>query len=156
MVSICASREVNASVDRVWEIVSDVDRDPKYWKGLSSVRNIRKEEDLIEREVKVGFMGNEGRQTIKLIPKESIDLTMTKGPLKGSRFIKFTPREGGEKTQLDVMWDFEFSRIPIFARGFIKSQIEGGIKEALEKIANVAEGSSSLASEKKLPLVARK
>jgi ribosome-associated toxin RatA of RatAB toxin-antitoxin module len=154
MVSISASREVNTSADRVWDIVSDVDKDPEYWKGLSSVRNIRKEENLIEREVKVGFMGNEGRQIIKLNPKESIELTMTKGPLKGSRLIRLAPLDGGNKTKVDVSWDFEFSRVPIFARGFVKSQIEGGTKEALEKIAHVAEESPP--SEKKAPLVARK
>ena len=142
MVSIKASCEVHASVDKVWEIVSDVDNDPRYWNGISSIRNLRKEGNLIEREVKVGFMGNEGKQTIKLNPKESIELTMTKGPLKGSRQMKLVSNNGS-KTKLSVEWDFGFSGIPIFARGFVKSQIERTTREALEKIASVAEGSST-------------
>ena len=140
MVSIRGSCEVNASLDKVWDIVSDVDNDPQYWKGLSSIRNIRKEGNVIERVVKVGFMGNEGSQTVKLNPKESIELTMTKGPLKGTRVMKLTPQDHGKKTKLYVVWDFQFSGVPVFARGFVKSQLEGTTKEALEKIASAAEG----------------
>ncbi|HZW54904.1 MAG TPA: SRPBCC family protein [Nitrososphaerales archaeon] len=143
MVSIKATCEVNASAEKVWEIVSDVDNDPLYWSGLNAIRNVRKEENLVEREVKVGFMGNEGRQTIRLNPKESIDLTMTKGPLRGSRQMRLIPSKDGKRTKLDVEWDFQFSGVPVFARGFVKSQIEGGTKEALEKVASAAEGSSS-------------
>ncbi len=142
MVSIKASCDVDASADKVWEIVSDVDNDPKYWKGLSSVRNIRKEENLVERDVKVGFMGNEARQTVKLNPKVSIDITMTKGPMKGTRQMKLIQSDD-KKTKLLVEWDFQFSGVPIFARGFVKSQIENVTKEALEKIAGAAEGSPS-------------
>lgn len=143
MVSINASFEVSASVERVWEIVSDVDKDGEYWKGLSSIQNIRKEQNLIERIVKVGFMGSEGYQIVKLNPKESIDLTMTKGPLRGSRKMRLVSLEDGKKTKLEVAWDFRFSGVPIFARSFVKSQIEGATKEALEKIASIAERGSS-------------
>ncbi len=143
MGSIKVTCEVNASAEKVWEIVSDVDNDPQYWTGLNAVRSVRKEENLVEREVKVGFMGNEGRQTIRLNPKESIDLTMTKGPLKGSRQMRLIPSKDGKTTKLAVEWDFQFSGVPVFARDFVKSQIEGGTKEALEKIASAAGGLSS-------------
>src|SRR5487761_138814 len=141
MVSINANVEVNASIDRIWKIISDVDRDAEYWKGLNTVQSTRTTENVIERDVKVGFMGNEGHQIIKLNPKESIDLTMTKGPVKGSREIKLIPL-GDTRTKVDVAWDFQFSGVPIFARAFVKSQIEEATKEALEKIARAAEGRS--------------
>jgi hypothetical protein len=130
-------------LDKIWDIISDVDNDPQYWKGLSLIRNIRKEKNLVERSVKVGFMENEGHQIIKLNPKESVDLMMTNGPLRGSRQMKLCPSEDQKKTILSVEWDFQFSGVPIFARGFVKSQIEGVTKEALEKIARATEGSSS-------------
>ena len=31
MPEIKASIEINASVDKVWEVVSDLDNDPKFW-----------------------------------------------------------------------------------------------------------------------------
>src|SRR2546428_4523414 len=67
MVTIAEVREVDASTDEVWDIVSDVDKDPEYWSGLTSIRNIRKDGNLIEREVVVGFMGRKGTTTSRSI-----------------------------------------------------------------------------------------
>jgi ribosome-associated toxin RatA of RatAB toxin-antitoxin module len=143
METINASREVRAPTDKVWDVVSDVDRDPEYWNGMSSLHNIRKEGNVTERNVVVGFMGHTGFQKVELHPRESIDLTMTKGPMKGSREIRLTSLDNGDKTRIDVSWKFQFSGVPIFARAFVKSQLEGTTKEALERIAKAAEKSAS-------------
>ncbi len=137
MVSISEVREVDASTDEVWDIVSDVDMDPEYWSGLSSIRNIRKEGNLIEREVVVGFMGRKGTQRIELVPKESIQLTMIDGPLRGSREIRLVPL-GAKRTKIDVSWNIQFSAIPDFAHGFVRSRLEEGTREALDRIAVAA------------------
>jgi ribosome-associated toxin RatA of RatAB toxin-antitoxin module len=138
MVAIAEVREVHASVDEVWEIVSDVDRDPEYWSGLASIRNIRKEGNLIEREVVVGFMGRKGTQRIELVPKDTIQLTMIDGPLRGSREIKLVPL-GPKRTRVNVSWDIQFSAVPVFAQGFVRSRLEEGTREALDRIAKAAE-----------------
>jgi len=138
MVTIAEAREVDASTDEIWDIVSDVDKDPEYWSGLTSVRNIRKEGNLIEREVVVGFMGRQGTQRIQLVPKQLIQLTMIDGPLRGSREIKLIPLGEG-KTKIDVSWDVQFSAIPVFAQGFVRSRLEEGTREALDKIAKAAQ-----------------
>ena len=138
MITIAEVREVDASAEDVWDIVSNVDNDPEYWSGLASIRNIRKERNLIEREVLVGFMGRKGTQRIELVPKESIQLTMIDGPLRGSREIKLT-RLDARKTKIDVSWDVQFSEIPVFAQGFVRSRLEEGTKEALDRIARAAQ-----------------
>lgn len=138
MAKIAEVREADASVDEVWNIVSDVDRDPEYWSGLTSICNIRKEGNLIEREVVVGFMGRKGTQRIELFPKESIHLTLIDGPLRGSREIRLVPLGAG-RTEIDVSWDIQFSSIPDFAQGFVRSRLEEGTREALDKIAKAAE-----------------
>ena len=138
MVTITEVREVGDSADKVWDIVSDVDRDPEYWSGLTSIRNIRKEGNLIEREVVVGFMGRKGTQKIELVPKESIRLTMIDGPLIGSREIKLVPL-GARRTKIDVSWDIQFSAIPDFAQGFVRARLEESTREALDKIAKAAQ-----------------
>src|SRR5260370_42245581 len=107
MVTIAEVREVDASADEVWNIVSDVDRDSEYWNGLTSIRNIRREGNLIEREVVVGFMGRKGTQRIELRPKKSIHLTMIDGPLRGSKKITLVPL-GERRTRIDVEWDIQF------------------------------------------------
>src|SRR5881296_3979858 len=138
MVTINEIHEVDASRDVVWDIVSDVDREPEYWSGLASIRNIRKEVNLIEREVVVGFMGRKGTQKIELVPKESIRLTMIDGPLIGSREIKLVPL-GARRTKIDVSWDIQFSAIPDFAQGFVRSRLEETTREALDRIAEAVQ-----------------
>jgi ribosome-associated toxin RatA of RatAB toxin-antitoxin module len=141
MVTIAAVREVNASAEDVWDIVSDVDKDPEYWSGLASIRNIRKERNLIEREVVVGFMGRSGTQRIELVPKDLIQLTMIDGPLRGSREIRLTPLEA-KRTRIDISWDIQFSEIPVFAQGFVRSRLEEGTREALDRIARASQARS--------------
>jgi len=138
MVTIAEAREVDASIDDVWDIICNVDKDPDYWNGLTSIRNIRREGNLIEREVVVGFMGRKGTQRIELAPKESIHLTMIDGPLRGSREIKLVPL-GARRTKIDVSWDIQFSAIPDFAKGFVRARLEESTREALDKIAKAAQ-----------------
>ena len=38
MVVIHMSKEIEASAERVWDIVSDVDREPEFWHGTKSVK----------------------------------------------------------------------------------------------------------------------
>jgi ribosome-associated toxin RatA of RatAB toxin-antitoxin module len=138
MVTIAEARKVDASVDDVWDIICNVDKDPEYWNGLTSIRNIRREGNLIEREVVVGFMGRKGTQRIELRPKKSILLTMTDGPLRGSREIKLVPL-GERRTKIDVSWNIQFSAIPDFAQGFVRSRLGESTREALDRIAKVAQ-----------------
>jgi ribosome-associated toxin RatA of RatAB toxin-antitoxin module len=138
MVTIAEVREVEASADEIWDIVSDVDKDPEYWSGLTSIRNLLKVGNLIEREVVVGFMGRKGTQRIELVPNESIQLTMIDGPLIGSREIKLLSL-GARRTRIDVSWDIRFSAIPVFAQGFVRARLEEGTREALDKIAKAAQ-----------------
>ena len=138
MATIAEVREVDALADEIWDIISNVDRDPEYWSGLTSIHNTRKEGNLIEREVVVGFMGRKGTQRIELFPKESIQLTMIDGPLRGSRVMKLVPL-GMMRTRIDVSWDIQFSAIPDFAQGFVRSRLEEGTREALDRIAKAAQ-----------------
>src|SRR5918992_1548779 len=50
MITINASRDVSAPLDRTWNIVADVDNEPRYWHGTKTVKNISKVDDKIERE----------------------------------------------------------------------------------------------------------
>ncbi len=38
MAIIDASVDINASVDKVWDIISDLDGEPKFWKGIKETR----------------------------------------------------------------------------------------------------------------------
>jgi hypothetical protein len=64
MTEINASRDIPAPLDRVWEIVSDVDSEPRYWRDLHSIYNISRNGNFIEREVTVGFRDAKSRQIV--------------------------------------------------------------------------------------------
>jgi ribosome-associated toxin RatA of RatAB toxin-antitoxin module len=85
MVEINASREVPVPLDRIWDVVSDVESEPRYWRDLHAVYNVRRNGNVIEREVTVGFQNSKGRQIVELHPKKSIEVTLTEGPMIGTR-----------------------------------------------------------------------
>lgn len=139
MVSIKRSRLINASVERIWEVVSDTDNDQEYWSGLKLVSNVRRSDTEIERRVTVGFIGRDSMQIIKLDPKKSIQLSMKSGPLKGTREIRLIPSMNKKRTNVAVSWNFKFSAVPSFAQDFARAQLEQVTEEALRKIGMVAE-----------------
>lgn len=134
-ISITASQVVVAPLDKVWDIVSDADNDSRYYSGLNDIKNLNKDGNRIEREVKVGFMKHKALQTIVLQPKKSVEVTMTKGPIQGTRVMTLSPVDA-DKTRIDVSWNFSPSGIPAFVHDMVKSEISKGTKEALQKIAN--------------------
>lgn len=139
MSRINASRNVPAPVDRVWEIIADVDSEPKYYPGLNSVRNISRDGNVIEREVTVGFRDSRGRQTVMLNPKKSVEIVMREGVMTGRRKITLTPLDGGSATKIDISWDIEVPGVPVLFRGNVKNSIAKGNEEALDRIARAAQ-----------------
>jgi ribosome-associated toxin RatA of RatAB toxin-antitoxin module len=135
--TISKSREMPASLHRLWEIVSDVDNEPKYYDGLNSVKNLSRNGNVIEREVVVGYLKHEGRQTITLNPKTFVEVKMTKGPMIGTRLTSLTPLTDSN-TRVDVSWRVEF-RVPTFVRGMVRREVEKGTENALNRIAKAAE-----------------
>ena len=50
---IRVSREISAPIDQVWNIVSDVDNETKYWSTFKDIKNINKTDNTTEREVTI-------------------------------------------------------------------------------------------------------
>jgi ribosome-associated toxin RatA of RatAB toxin-antitoxin module len=142
VVTIRDSLEVSAPLDRVWDIVADVDNDPKYWPNIHTVNNISKDGNVMVREVTVGFRKSKSRQTILLNPKKSVEITMTDGPVRGTRVVTVSPMDGDNnktKTKIEISWNIELSGIPILGRGTVKNNLANDTKEALSRIAKVVE-----------------
>lgn len=146
IININASEVVRAPLERVWDIVADVDNDAKYYSGLNDIRNITKEGNKIEREVTVGFLKHKARQTIILNPKTSVEVTMTEGPLVGTRTTTLTQVDE-RKTRIEIVWKVTPSGVPAFVHDIVKNEINKGTKEALEKIARESEKKEAEVSE---------
>ncbi|HET6809357.1 MAG TPA: SRPBCC family protein [Nitrososphaera sp.] len=138
MVTINASQEVSASLDRTWEIVADIDNEPKYWHGTKTVRNISKSGNKIEREVTIAFKDSKCRQTVLLNPQKSIEIMITEGPIRGTKTVTLSPL-GNLKTRIDVVWNIKLTGFLSIFTGMVKKHIAEGTEEALARIAKAVE-----------------
>jgi carbon monoxide dehydrogenase subunit G len=137
MVHIQASVEIDAPIDKVWNIVSDLDSEPKFWKGTKEVRNISKDGNTITREVTIAFKDSKCMQKVTLYPNQKIEVQFTKGIIEGSKIITLTQQEN--KTKLDALWDMKLSGMMGMFTGMIKKHIQSGTEQALQSIKQEAQ-----------------
>lgn len=138
--TINLTKVVNASTDKVWNIISNVDKNPDYW-PISIVKNISKSDNTVEREVTVPappFMDNKAHQIISIIPDQfTIIENQTQGAVTGVKTISLLQaKNDANKTEVSIVWDLDLSKIPGIGKGFAKDGINKSVDEALNKIAN--------------------
>ena len=137
MALIEVSVKINASKDRVWEIVSDIDSEPTFWKGTKETRNISKQGNTIKREIIIAFRDQKCLQDVTLYPKERIEAVFTKGIIDGTKTINLISKD--EKTTLETKWDIRLSGMMGMFTGMIKNHIKNGTEQALQKIKEESE-----------------
>ncbi len=138
MITINTSREISASLDRIWNIIADVDNEPKYWHGTKTVKNISRDNNRIEREVTIAFKDSRCRQTVLLNPNKSVEIIITQGPIKGTKTIMLHPLDNN-KTRIDVIWKIKLTGFLSVFTGMVKGHISKGTDEALVRIAEAVE-----------------
>ena len=139
MALIDAHIDIISSVDKVWDIISDLDNEPEFWKGTKKTKIISREGNVITREIVIAFRDSKCMQKITIYPKEKIHAEFTQGILKGSKTISVMPREGG--SLLEANWDIKMSGLSGMFTGMIKKHIKGGTEQALQSIKLKAESS---------------
>ena len=132
MASIEVEVEINASVDKVWDIVSDIDNEPKFWKGTKEVRNLSKEDNTVHREITIAFRDQKCMQEVTIQPKERIEAKFTKGIIDGYKTISLIPKE--ERTVLRTVWDIKLTGMMGMFTGMIKKHIKSGTEQAMQSI----------------------
>ena len=137
MTIIQSSIRINASTDKVWSIVSDLDNEPKFWKGTKEIKNISREENKITREITIAFKDSKCMQEVTLEPKQKILATFTKGIIDGTKTIELIPIE--DTTEVEVTWDIKLSGLMGMFTGMIKKHIKNGTDQALESIKQEVE-----------------
>ncbi|MEO9276570.1 MAG: SRPBCC family protein [Nitrososphaera sp.] len=137
MVQIQASVEIDSSLDNVWNIVSDLDSEPKFWKGTKSIRNISKEGNIVQREVTIAFRDSKCMQTVTTYPKEKIHVQFTQGIIDGTKTITLVSHDN--KVKLEAVWDIKLSGMMGMFTGMIKKHIQSGTEQALQSIKQEAE-----------------
>ncbi len=132
MATIDVEIEINTTIDKVWEIVSDMDSEPKFWKGTKQVRNISKVGNQINREITIAFRDQKCLQQVTLEPKKKIIAKFTKGIINGEKII--TLNSSKEKTILKVKWDIKMTGMMGMFTGIIKKHIKSGTEQAMQSI----------------------
>lgn len=137
VVQIKAAIEINAPLDKVWGVVSNLDNDSKFWTAITSIRNFSSENNEVKREVTLAKT-NKCLQTITLHPKEKIHTEWTKGIIKGTKDIILTQRN--DATYLEVVLDYKFTGVAGFMSGKITKDIQSETQRAVEFIKEKVEG----------------
>lgn len=86
MVEIDITLKINAPFEKVWNIISNIDNDPFYWKYIVSIKNITRDRNVVLREVYMSN-GNKCQQKITFFPKEGIHIRWTRGAITGVKDI---------------------------------------------------------------------
>ena len=137
MAIIETSIEVNAPIERVWELVSDIDNEPKFWKGTKEVRNISKEGNVVNREIIIAFRDQKCQQEVTLYPKEKITAVFTKGIISGSKTVNLISQD--KQTVIQANWNIKLTGVMGMFTGMIKKHIRNGTDLALQSIKDELE-----------------
>jgi len=131
------STKIKSTVDKVWDVISDIDNETKYWKGTKEIRNISKDGNKINREIIIAFRDSKCLQEVTLYPKEKIEAVFTEGIIQGTKTINLKTLEG--EILLEAIWDVKLSGMMGMFTGMIKKHVKSGTEQALHAIKSEAE-----------------
>jgi len=137
MAEIKASVKINSTQEKIWDVISDIDNEPKFWKGTKEVRNISKDGNHISREITIAFRDQKCMQEVTIFPKEKIRAVFTKGVIVGEKTL--TLKDTDDSCELEAIWDVKLSGKMGLFTGIIKKHINSGTKQALQAIKEEVE-----------------
>ena len=132
MATIVVQTEINATLEKVWEVISDIDNEPEFWKGTKKVKTLSVEGDIIKREITIAFRDQKCLQEIQLKPKKEIKAKFTKGILEGTKIITLTPKN--DKVIMETSWEIKLSGMMNMFTSMIKNHIKSGTEQAMKSI----------------------
>ena len=124
--------EIEATLDKVWDVVSDIDNEPKFWKGTKEIKNLSKDGNTVNSAITIAFRDQKCMQEVELQPKEKIEFKFTKGIISGEKTISLIPKDG--KTILNTVWDIKLTGMMGMFTGIIKKHIKSGTEQAMQSI----------------------
>ena len=137
MAEIKTSIIINSTQEKIWEVISDIDNEPKFWKGTKKVRNISSDENKISREITIAFRDQKCLQEVTIVPKKMIKAVFTKGVIVGEKILTLKNME--DSCELEAMWDVKLSGKMGMFTGIIKKHIKSGTEQALQEIKKEVE-----------------
>ena len=136
MIKIDVKLKINASQDMVWDVISKIDNDPKYWKGITSIRKVSKDRNVITREI-VLINGTRCYQKVTPFPKEGIHIRWTRGPIVGIKDILLTCN--GNVTILEVQMNYKLSGVVRLVPKTVIEELRFEAEQALQLVKEEVE-----------------
>ncbi len=140
-IRIQAIRRLGVPLERAWSVVSDLDAEPKYWKGTTAVRNLGREGNEVHRVVTLAFKGRESEERVTLEPPVRITYRIVGGPMRGSKVLQLRG-EGGD-TVIAASWDVRLQGFLKLGERFVRGHMLEGTEKALERIGQELEGETA-------------
>ncbi len=137
MGKITVSVDLNVSIDKVWDIISDLDNEPKFWKGTKEIRNISSNKNIVKREVTIAFRDQKCMQEVTILPKQKIEAKFTKGIIIGKKILNLKETQIG--CNLEAIWEIKLSGMMGMFTGMITKHIQSGTEQALQAIKQEVE-----------------
>ena len=134
MVNFHTSKKINSPVSEVWRILSDTDREPEFWHGIKSIKNISKSGNTVEREVIIAFKNSVCKEIVTIEPMKSVTTVITEGPLIGKKTVVINA-DGEKASVVDVEWDIRLSGFMGIFSKMVKKHILEGTNDALDRIS---------------------
>lgn len=139
---IRAGARIRAPPEEVWRIVSDLDGEPRYWKGTKSIRNVSESGGTVTREITIAFRGKKCMQDVTVRPMERVEAVFTEGVIRGTKVLSMRPErdgDGGRLTVLEAEWDVRLGGMMGMFAGAVGRHIRSGTEQALAAIKAEAE-----------------
>jgi len=138
VIEITAKIMIHSTAKKVWSVVSAIERDPFFWKGITRIRNKSHDGNVFTREVTLSN-SDKCYQKITLFPIEGIHIKWTRGSLTGIKDILLT--QVGNQTLLQVEMNYAIKGIAQIRSRSISEELRNEaelalqlIKEDIEKI----------------------
>jgi hypothetical protein len=138
-VRIFETIEIDASMNRVWEVISDIDNEPEYWWGTREVKNLSRNGNVVDREIVQNFRNHRISQRVILKPQSEIEFRYLEGLTMGTKYLRLESVTD-ERQKLTAEWNVHFTGVYQIASFFIARHIRRGTRDALQRIKDVAEG----------------
>ncbi|HEY7589236.1 MAG TPA: SRPBCC family protein [Thermoplasmata archaeon] len=129
---------IAASPETVWSLVADFDRELEFWRGTKAVLSMRRDGNVIEREVRIAFRGRVQRERVILAPPSRIVHEILSGPMRGTKTV--TVRPSGAGTILTAAWDVTLVGLLKLGSRVTAKHVAEGTEHALRRIKDAAEG----------------
>ena len=146
MIRIETKIQIAASQERIWGIVSKIDKDAHYWKGIKSIKNISKDRNFVIREISL-INGSKCFQKITLFQREGVHIRYTKGPMVGIKDILLTST--GSSTILEVQMEYKLFGVVRLVPKSILEELQYESELALQLIKEEAEEAPCVPLEKR-------